>query len=367
MKTAIVYDRVNKWGGAERVLLSLHDIFPKAPLYTSVYEPEKAPWANVFPKIYTSFLNKFSFLRDKHDLLAPFMPMAFEQFDFSHYDLVISVTSESAKGIITNTDTKHICYCLTPTRYLWSGYEDYFNSQFRRAIAYPAVQYLRYWDKIASSRPDFMIAISEEVKNRIKSYYDRECEIIHPPLKFEKNEQTTDGKIVREDEYYLVVSRLVPYKKVDLVVEVFNELKLPLVIVGVGSEEKRLRKMSFSHINYSGFVTESQLIDYYKGSKALVFPQHEDFGLTAVEAQFFGKPVIAYKKGGALDSVIEGETGTFFENQDKESLRFAVKRIEKMQFEKEKIRENALKFSDKVFKKKFQKLISEVMKKRNSL
>jgi len=181
MKVAIVYDRVNKWGGAERVLLALHEMFPKAPLYTSVYDKKNAKWANVFPKIYTSFLQHIPFAKSNHELFAVLMPLAFESFNFDKYDLVISVTSEFAKGIITKQSTLHVCYCLTPTRYLWSGYEDYFRNKIFKILTKSIIIYLKEWDKMAAKRPDVMVAISSEVRNRIKKYYNRDSEIIFPP------------------------------------------------------------------------------------------------------------------------------------------------------------------------------------------
>src|SRR3989344_4536638 len=158
MKVALVYDRVNKWGGAERVLLALHELFPDAPLYTSVYSSESAKWASVFPKIHTSFIQTIPFAKTNHEYFPILMPKAFESFNFYNYDLVISVTSEAAKGILTSPYTKHICYCLTPTRYLWSGYDEYFPTQFKRTVGSPAIKYLRSWDRVAAHRPDIMIA-----------------------------------------------------------------------------------------------------------------------------------------------------------------------------------------------------------------
>jgi hypothetical protein len=181
MKVAIVYDRVNKWGGAERVLLTLHEMFPEAPLYTSVYDPKGAHWAKAFPKIYTSFLQKFFLAKSNHEFYALLLPMAFESFNFDKYDLVISVTSEAAKGIITKPGTRHICYCLTPTRYLWSGYEEYFENRILRFVTKPFVNYLRKWDEIVAQRPDEIIAISTAVQERIKKYYNRESKIVFPP------------------------------------------------------------------------------------------------------------------------------------------------------------------------------------------
>ena len=351
MKVALVYDRANKWGGAERVLLTLHEMFPDAPLYTSVYNPKGASWAKVFPKVYTSFLQNFPFAKTSHELYAVLMPIAFESFNFDEYDLVISVTSEAAKGIITKVGTKHICYMLTPTRYLWSGYKEYFSNLLLRIVSKPVVNYLRGWDKVASQRPDKIISISSEVRNRVKKYYNLESEVIFPP--------TNLNSIVssHNSNYYLVVSRLVPYKRIDIVVEAFNQLKYPLVIVGSGSEEIKLRSLAKSNISFTGKVSDDELIKYYSNSKALVFPQEEDFGLTAVEAQSFGKPVIAYKTGGALDTVVEGKTGLFFNEQNWQTIYYAVKRFEKMKFDSKMIVQNASKFSKERFKKEFLKAI----------
>lgn len=320
MKVALVYDRVNKWGGAERVLISLHEMFPDAPLYTSVYDEKKASWAKVFPKVYTSFLKNVPFAKSNHELLDWLMPFIFESFNFDEYDLVISVTSEAAIGIITKPGTYHICYCLTPTRYHWSHYDLYFKNKYLRFFSKPIINHLRNWDKVAAQRPDKIIAISSEVKNRIKKYYGRDSEIIFPPVK----NLNKDNKFLNNRNYYLVVSRLVPYKRVDLAVRAFNRLKYPLVIVGSGSQSLKLKLMAGKNIKFVGQVTEAELIKYYKGAKALIMPQEEDFGITSVEAQSYGIPVIAFKKGGALDTVIEGKTGFFFLKQEVDSLAHAV-------------------------------------------
>ena len=362
MKVALVYDRVNKWGGAERVLLALHEMFPKAPLYTSLYDSQKAKWTKKVFKVIPSFINKIPYIRDKHELLSIFMPMVFEQFNFSDYDLVISVTSEAAKGIITRPPTRHISYCLTPTRYLWGGYEFYRKNPqgllktipFFGLVSKPFMAYMRYWDKIAAQRPDEIIAISNEVKKRIKKYYHRDSVVLYPPVdidKFQLKDKKTRG------DYFLIVSRLVPYKRVDLVVRAFNKLKLPLIIVGTGGEEKRLRKIAGKNINFAGFVSDEHLINYYAGAKAFIHPQDEDFGISAVEAQAAGVPVIAYRKGGAMETVIEGKTGIFFKEQTIDSLVDAVKRFGKMNFNTQDLIENARKFSKDRFKKEFRKLI----------
>ena len=357
-KVAIVYDRVNKWGGAERVLLALHEMFPEAPLYTSVYDSKSASWAKVFPKIITSFLQNIPFARGNHEFLAPLMPLAFESFDFSDFDLVISVTSEAAKGIKTGPKTLHICYLLTPTRYLWSGYNEYFKGSPFKAITKPIVSYLRKWDKMASKRPDKIIAISTEVKSRIKKYYGRNSKIVFPPV----NTTLLYSNVVKEEEtkkeYYLVISRLVRYKKVDLVIETFNKLGYPLVVVGAGREQERLKSMStFGKTRFVGEVSENNLQKYYKNAKALIMPQEEDFGIVSVEAQSYGVPVIAFKKGGAKDTVINGKTGLFFDKQNVESLASAIAKFEKMSFDSKIIIQNAKRFSKAVFKKEFLKHI----------
>lgn len=379
MKTAIVYDRVNKWGGAEKVLLALNELFPDAPLYTSVYSPEKAKWAQVYPEVKCSFINKLEVLRDKHQFLSPLMPLAFESFDFDEYDLVISVTSEYAKGIITKPRTRHICYCLTPTRYLWSGYEEYFKGNIFRYLTHPFVKALKKWDKIAAHRPDVMIAISNEVKKRIKNYYGRDSEVIFPPVdvnmfktqklkvkitnqnsKSKNNTQFTDHRSPITD-YYLIVSRLESYKKVDLAIEAFIKMNKKLIVVGTGSQENKYKSKyaGFGNIEFRGFIKDPEVKSLMQNAKGFIYPQEEDFGITSVEAQASGCPVIAFKKGGSLDSIIEGKTGTFFEKQNSESITQAVEKFEKMSFDKNDLIKNAGLFN----KERFKKAILDLVKK----
>jgi glycosyltransferase involved in cell wall biosynthesis len=347
MKVALVYDRVNKWGGAERVLLALHQMFPNAPLYTSVYDNKSAPWAKVFT-VKTSFLQKFPFTIH-HELFSWLMPLVFESFNFDEYDLVISVTSEAAKGIIVKPQTKHICYCLTPTRYLWSGYDDYFKSFLFRIISKPIIWYLRFWDRIAAKRPDKFIAISREVQKRIRKYYGQKSSVVHP------SSQELAGNVSSNanSSYYLIVSRLVPYKKIDLAIKTFNKLGLPLKIIGIGSEMRKLKAMAGPTIELLGNLTDKELVRYYSGCRALVFPGLEDFGLTILEAQSFGKPVIAFRGGGALETVVEGETGVFFDNQTVDSLETAIKQFSKLVINSENCVWQAKKFNFEQFEKRF--------------
>jgi glycosyltransferase involved in cell wall biosynthesis len=360
MKVALVYDRVNKWGGAERVLLALHKMFPQAPLFTSVYNQEKAPWARVF-KIKTSFLQNFPKAKTAHELYAFLMPLAFESFNFDDYNLVISVTSEAAKGIITKPKTKHICYCLTPTRYLWSGYNDYFKSSLFKLLSKPAVSYLRSWDKIAAQRPDEYIAISTEVQKRIKKYYGRDSEIIYPPSEM-ANGKWQMANSDKTGDYFLIVSRLTNfYKRVDIAIKACNELKLPLKIVGSGLDEEKLRRIAGSTVEFLSNLTDDQLSGYYKNCRALIFPAREDFGLAMVEAQSFGRPVIAFRGGGALDIVREGVTGTFFDQQTPESLKQVLKSFNDKSYNTLLCRENSERFTFTQFEKDFKSFLSKII------
>jgi len=365
MKVALVYDRINKWGGAERVLLALHELFPDAPIFTSVYSAKKAQWAKDF-KIKASFLQKFPHVVSHHELYPFLMPVAFEHFSFSEYDLVISLTTEAAKGIITKPGTVHICYCLTPTRYLWSGYQEYFKNPLLRTIALPTVAYLKKWDKVAANRPDTLIAISKEVQRRIKNFYGRDSQVIYPPvsLKGLGGIAFSEDEVLGKDKgYFLIVSRLskfTKYKRIDLAIQACNELQLPLKIVGEGSWKKELQRMAGPTVEFLGDVDDKKLREYYRNCTALIFPALEDFGLTVVEAQSFGKPVIAFRGGGALETIKEGKTGIFFDKQTKDSLVQALKIFETMQFDPHESQKNALQFSLASFKSSFLKLVQQV-------
>lgn len=367
MKVALVYDRVNKWGGAERVLLALHKIFPDAPLFTSVYEPRKASWAKVF-NVKTSFLQKFSLARNNHELLAVLMPFVFESLSFDKYDVVISVTSESAKGIVVKPGTLHICICLTPTRYLWSGYDLYFNNKIFKFITFPIVKALRLWDRQASSRPDKFIAISEIVKHRIKKYYDLDSHRIYPPLNLghkKKPGKKKDINTLKNKSYFLVVSRLVPYKKVDLAVKAATALSMPLKVIGIGSEYNKLKAIAGPSVEFLGQVDDFELYEYYKKATALIFPGIEDFGLVMVEAQSLGIPVIAFNGGGAKEIIINGKTGVFFNRQTTQSLIGVLKKFDKTRYNSMDCKKNAQRFSFKNFKNEFTHFLKKQLIKSN--
>jgi len=345
-KVAIVYDWLDKWGGVERVLLTFHKMFPKADFFTSYFDPRKASWAKDL-KIKTSFIQRLpKFIRENRIISLPFYPYAFESFDFRDYDLVISVTSSFAKSIITQPGTKHICYLLTPTRFLWSHKDDYLKRYTLFATRY--TDYLKEWDLVTAQRPDKIISISETVKNRCKKYYHRESEVIYPPFdvgywkNVKSKVKSQKSKVqLKSKKFFLVVSRLEPYKKVDLAIRVFNKLNKNLVIIGEGSEENYLRKISGKNIKFLSKLTDRELVSLYMNAQALLMPQEEDFGYVSLEAQFFGCPVISYKKGGASETVIESKTGIFFNNQTESSLRQAIERFSKIKYN---LRQNVLKY-----------------------
>lgn len=359
MKVAIVYDRVNKWGGAERVLLSLRKVFPEAHLYTSLYDAKRASWASGFSKVFPSFLQKLPGFHGRHEYLAPLMPLAFESFNFTGYDLVISVTSEAAKGIIVRTPTKHLCYCLTPTRYLWSHEDLYFRNPFIKYLSIPAIKYLKGWDKVAANRPDLFVAISKNVQSRIQKYYKRDSVVLYPPV--DVNMWINNEEKETKKTHFILISRLVPYKRVDLAIQTFNKLGFPLYIVGQGSEENKLRKMSKKNIKFLGQLKDEDIKECYRTSKALIFPQDEDFGLVSLEAQASGIPVIAYKKGGALETIIEGETGIFFNKQTVDELSKAVLSLDNKVFNKNKLVNNARRFSRENFESGLKNLIAKLV------
>lgn len=358
MKVAIVYDRVNKFGGAERFLETILSIFPEAPLFTLVHEPKKSSWA-AKTKVYATFLNNIPFLRSRHQILSPLAPMAFETLDLSAYDLIISVTSSDAKAVITNTDQVHVCICLTPTRYLWSGRKLYGTDIKMRLLPKFIFNYFRFVDLITSTRPDYYIAISKVVSDRIKKYYQRTSQIIHPPI----SDIFFKDKIKEaKQDFYLVVGRLVAYKRNDLVIKYFSKLNKKLVVAGTGEEVENLKKIAGNNITFLGQVSDKELIKLYQQAKALIFAGEEDFGLVPLEAQSQGTPIIAYGSGGATETVIDGVTGTFFKKQTLKSLGKAIKRLEKLKIDPTDCINNAKKFSEKKFTEQLRKYTDKLKK-----
>lgn len=363
MKTALVYDRVNQWGGAERVLVELSKLFPEAPLFTSVYAPQRAGWAKSMV-VKTSFVDKLPFSRTNHEAYVMLMPQAFESFDFSGYDLIISVTSAEAKGIITKPDQLHICYLLTPTRYLWSHSHFYRGKGISGAVKAPFMSKLRRWDYLAGKRPDRLIAISEVVKKRAEKYYRRKVHsVIYPPVNtgyFGLGQPME----LKEKDYFLMVGRLVGYKGVGPVVEAFRGLpKEKLIVVGSGRKLGRLRRKAPGNVTVLGPVTEEKLRQLYRGAKALIYPQEEDFGITAVEAQAAGTPVLALNQGGARETVIEGKSGLFFEKAEPQEIAQMVARFKNHTFYDKTIRQGVERFDKDRFTQIMSQTIEELWQK----
>ena len=329
VKTAIVYDWIDKWGGVERILLIVHRLFPHADFFTSCVDFEKAPWAKEIP-IKTSFIQQLpAVIRSNRILSLPFYPYGFEALNLNEYRLVISISSSFAKSVITKPGTVHISYILTPMRYVWLYPDFYTNSWIKRIAISPYVSYLKKWDFVAAQRPDHLLAISRTVASRCESFYHRRSNVLYPPFdeRYWSNIGIHASKPRLASNYFLVVSRLEPYKSIDLVIRAFNKLKKnTLVIIGEGSKERYLKRISGSNVRFLKRVTDQELAGYYCHAQALIMPQEEDFGYVALEAQFFGCPVIAFQKGGAVETVIEGKTGIFFDRQDEVSLRNAIER-----------------------------------------
>lgn len=358
MRVALVHDYLNQYGGAERVLEVFCRIFPKAPIYTLIYDKKRTGFAFEGKKIYTSFLQKAPFLKSHHRPFLMLMPLAIEQFDFSQYDLVISDSSSYAKGVITGPGTAHFCYCHTPTRYIWDNSHKYIEefgySQFVRKLAPFFLNYIRLWDEQAADRVDQFIGNSYLVAERIKKYYNREARVIYPPIK--TNLFNLASQI---DKYFLMVGRFLSYKRFDLAIEVFNQLGWPLKIVGDGPQRKKLKKQAKDNIEFVGLVSDEKLKKYYAHCRALIFPQEEDSGIAAVEAMASGRPVIAYRSGGALETVKEGITGLFFDEQKPESMIEILKGFNRLDFDSRVIRQHALRFDEEVFMFKIRDFIKK--------
>lgn len=353
MRVALVHDDLVQWGGAERMLLGLCEAFPDAPIYTSVYDNTNPILRRNFglKKVITSFIQDIPGWGSLYKALLPLYPIAFEQFDFSGFDLVISQTTRFAKGIITKPGTTHICYCHTPPRFLWG-----FSGEKTDGLLQPYFNFLKKYDLVGSKRVDIWVAGSANARERIKTVYQADSTVIYPFIDLQRfaNLETFDGG------YLLVISRLNGYKRVDLAVEAANKLKTTLKVVGTGPQEATLKRLAGPTVEPLGVLDDGLVLRLLAGCKALVVAGEEDFGLTPLEAQALGKPVVAYGKGGVLESVIPGETGFFFKDQTALSLIDALDELDKLGFDRIKCISQAEKFSKENFLLKFKDLIKKV-------
>lgn len=349
LKLAIIVSWLNQYGGAERVLEAAHALFPDAPVYTSMYDPQVMPQAYRAWDIRVSFMNRLPFVHRRHQLFLPLYRYAFEAFDLSEFDVVLSITSAFAHGVKKRGGARHICYCLTPARFLWQ-YDEYVQheavSPTARKFLPALVSRLRAWDQRAAARVDEFIAISREVQQRIAACYGRAACIVYPPVDVSAFHIAPPHEL---DDYFLIISRLIPYKRIDLAIEAFNQTGLPLVIAGDGRDRARLQARAKPNIKFLGRVSDEERLRLMARCKAFVFPGQEDFGITPLEANAAGRPVIAYGGGGALDTIVEGMNGVLFHAPTSEALTASLENFHASDFDPQQIRAHAEQFDTRVF------------------
>jgi glycosyltransferase involved in cell wall biosynthesis len=359
MKVALVHDYLVQDGGAERVVQAFHELWPEAPVFVLLHDKQKMAAYNGWD-VRPSFLQDIPLAMRSHKYLLPLMPVATESYDLAGFDVVLSSTSAFAKGVITRPETPHVCYCHTPTRYLWSDTHSYVRENVRdlptRLAIHPLLTKLRQWDQLAAARVDRFIANSATVQERITKYYRRDSDIIFPPV------ETAKFAVAKQvGNYFVAGGRLVSYKRFDLIVNAFNKLRLPVKIFGSGPEYKKLRAMAGPTVELVGRVSEEEKADLYAHALAYLHPQEEDFGITAVEAMAAGRPVIAYGKGGGAETIIPGVTGTLMDEQSWEELSGLIINFKPEQFDPAKIRAHAEQFDKEVFKKQIREYVEKAV------
>jgi glycosyltransferase involved in cell wall biosynthesis len=361
LRVAIVHDWLNQMGGAEGVLEALVEMFPEATVYTSMYWPEAMPEVYGQWDIRTTWMDRLPGIHRHHQPYLLFYPLAFGGLELRGFDLVISNKSAFCMGVRTTPGIRHVCYCLTPTRFVWD-FDTYVSREQVGGLAQGSVRpflgRLQRWERAAADRVDAFVAISNAVQARIQRFYERGSDIVYPPVDTGRFVPSPDGS---HDDYFLIVSRLVPYKRIDLAVRAFTELGLPLWIGGSGRDRASLEAMAGSNVRFLGRVPDEDLGQLMARCRAFVFPGLEDFGITPVQTMAAGRPVIAFAGGGALDYVVEGVTGAFFHEQTPESLANAARRFDETAFEPAAIRAHAEQFDTQVFKSKLMAVLREQM------
>jgi glycosyltransferase involved in cell wall biosynthesis len=359
MRVAIIHDYLNQYGGAERVLEALHDLYPDAPVYTSIYDPAAMPAAYRAWDIRTSWMQRLPGWRRAFRAYFLLYPSAFESFDLSGYDLILSSSSAYAKGIVPAARARHICYCHTPMRFAWRT-DAYVEREgiagLGRVVLSILLTYVRLWDVATTPRVDVFVANSREVAGRIRRYYGREATVIAPPV------DLLPYCPAPTEAFYLAGGRLIPYKRLDLAVRAFSALGLPLKIFGTGRDRAALEAAAAPNVEFLGYVSEDRRRELFARCRAFIFPGEEDFGITPLEAMAAGRPVIAYAAGGALDSIIDGVTGRFFYDQSAAALAAAVAASRGDSYDMQAIRRHAEGFSRDVFLARMRELIGDQVK-----
>lgn len=354
MKIALAHDWLTNWAGSEQLLFYLHQIFPEAPIYTTIYNPKKVDPKKINPNlIRPSWLQSIPGAKSHHQIMVPLMPMAVK-WDFSEYDLVISDSSWVMKGINAK---KHIAIILTPARWLWGFGGD------RRAdniLAKPLKNILRKWDFQAAQKPDQLIAISKTVQERIQLIYKRDSLVVYPPAEISRFDQK-EYKNMQSEDYFLTVGRLVPYKRVDLIVEAFNKTGQKLKIIGSGPELAKLREQAKNNIQFLGNLPDKARDEHYLRCRGFIFAADEDFGIVPIEAMAAGKPVIAFNKGGATETVHQDVSGILFESQNSQSLINALQKFEKTNFDSQAIKKSVLKYNPERFQQQIKNIINATL------
>lgn len=350
MNLALIHDWLNQRGGAEDVLDTLVDLYPAAPLYTSIYAPDIMPDTYRDLDIRPLWLDRLPAIHTHHQPYLPLYPFGWGGLDLSGYDVLLSNKSGFCHGVrFDPATTIHICYCLAPTRYVWSLESYIAREGLGRPVELalrPLVAWLKQWDYAAAQRVTHFIAISTDIQGRIRDYYDRESDIIYPPVETARFEPVPAEQV---EDYFLVISRLVPYKRIDLAVQAATQLGLPLKVGGKGRDLDRLREMAGPTVEFLGFVPDDALPGLMARCKAFIFPGFEDFGITPVQAQAAGRPVVAYGAGGALDTVLPGVTGVHFREQTVHELATAMQTFDAAAYDPAAIRQHALQFDTAVF------------------